>query len=203
MNINEFSLRELRTMIPLLRGQLSNNPELVGLQKMIDEMDRFLKADSRYQKGVEIMREAKKNSGIDIGYARASDYYFAVVHADIVEESGGRKGKTITYRKTGRKYVHLILCFKWNWWMNGESYRHHLDGSPGRNFSDFMPKEPRDDFHGDEWGDDPKVLREALLKSGLEEKPELVKLYNEYIVAIRQHRADQVKRWESEDRDLD
>ena len=175
MNILDLPLRELRVIQSGLHSQIYKHPHLSALKELYGLIKKKQESHPFYQKGLAFLEEAQEKSGLDSGYARAEDYYFAVEQTCILEEQF-HENKTSTFVPTGKKFLTLVLCFKWNWWMNGESYLDG-DGAYCRNFRDFVPKDLYDLYQEkDSWGDDPEVLRKALLVAGMEEKSELIKL---------------------------
>ena len=123
-----------------------------------------------------------------MGHCRAADYYFTIDH------------QTIEYKGETHKHVELVLCWKWNWWMNGQTFLPHRDGQTGRDFSDYITPAMRDRWDEDQvYTDDPEELRAQLIKAGLEELPAMLPIYREYIVAAHAKLDEPRKPWDEND----
>lgn len=177
LDLISLSQRERRAVLTALRSVLFDHPEYEGIKEVAKSLKFLNESTEDWKIGQKYYEEAVEN-GIEDGYAKASDYYFAVVHDNVKDYNG---------KKLDQTFVELILCFKHNWYFNGQSYRIHEDGTLCRNFQNFFPnydKEYRDSF-GTTLEDAAK-LREQMLKAGMEEKPELIKLWYEACNAKRE-----------------
>lgn len=175
------TLLELRILKDSLSALVYKHPELSNFATLHANVKALVKADPRYQKGKQLLKIAEDN-GISDGYAGAEDYYFAI--------------------KKHERYTSLLLCFKFDWWMNGETYSPKEDNQPCRNFDDFLPVElETDDFDSENIQQDPEVVRKWLLDAGMEEKPELVALddaFNKaYLEAEERQTAERREKWEA------
>lgn len=182
MNL-ELSQREKRSLCTALQRIVFDHPEFTGIQTLLNNLKTAIKETEDWKIGNKYLEEAVTH-GFDDGYASASDYYFAVVYDTLHDQNG---------HKLSRKFIELILCFKFNWYFNGQSFRIHDDGSFPRNFSDFFGENKKwiERVRDQNWGDteeDAFDLRQVLLNAGMEEKPELVDLWKEACAAAREKR---------------
>ena len=182
INVDKLTLLELRVINEKLSSALWDNPEMEILEDFVNQVKAKMDADPRYQRGLALYREAQNSdAGYNDGYCRAEDFYFAVTKLPITDHSG---------KPTGENYVSLNLCYKWNWWMNGENYRPGKDAEGlHRNFSDFVTEEMRKKFDDEQqYTDDPEELRQQMIKVGMEEKSELSTIYLKYCGKFKERR---------------
>ena len=167
MNLSDLSLLELRQLKIHLSDMLFDFPHLTGLTKMKSEIEAIQQNSPDYQKGEKLYENAKER--MDSGYANPEDYYFAVVHEDLRMPNG---------KSTGKKTVTLLLCYKFNWWRNGQAFLPTQDGSECRNFHDFVTAKMQKRFEETyTYTKNPEELRIQLIKAGLEELPALIPFY--------------------------
>jgi hypothetical protein len=191
----KLKLSELRILSGKLDSVLFDHPELEGMRSLNDECKRIIERDPDYKRGSALLADAEENGGIMDGYARPQDYFFAIKEgiarpAIFRLQPGGKRD--------GVPYVELILCFKWNWYMDGEAFIYGMErDGQSRNFHEFLTEELCEEFqeHG-EYKDAAK-LRAALLKAGLEEKPELLEFVDKSIAARERVDAEDAERRKS------
>lgn len=158
MNLDKLSTAELRLVKNVLFGILLDCPQMKNIESLFDEIKERLDADPDREEAEQLLKIAEEH-GLEEGYARPEDYYFFVKEENI----------------EGKKHIELLLCFKHEWYLNGRAYNHNKE-MQCRNFNDFYPEEY---WNGCKFMCKPTELRVALLKAGLEEKPEMEQFYDE------------------------
>jgi hypothetical protein len=166
MNLDKLSTAELRLVKDALFGILLGYPQMKNIESLLDEIKKRLDADPDRKEGERLLKIAEEH-GLEEGYARPEDYYFFVKEEDI----------------GGKKHIELLLCLKYEWYLNGRTYDHNKSKSiQCRNFSYFF-QPPFGHLYEEYWSGyefgKSTELRAALLKAGLEEKPELERFYDE------------------------
>jgi hypothetical protein len=165
MDLSKLSVAELRLVAGALEGLLLDHPQMKNISSLSKEIWDRLKDNPDSKEG-ERLREIAERHGLEDGYAAPEDYYFFVKEEDI----------------EGEKHIELLLCLKCQWYLDGKAYDHNKS-MQCRNFHDFYPGKYYDGY---EFVCKPAELRAALLKAGLEEKPELEGFYDELCKAGKQ-----------------
>lgn len=166
-DITTLTLLELKQLKEYLK-QLKSDPYFTNTKELLSAVDAQIESDHRYAKGLAYFKEAVDN-GLEDGYAEPEDYYFAVYQPLHLPEERL-----------------LLLCFKHDWWMNGEVYLPGKGGSRCRNFDSFDVDEDHNDSYSPEYyTETAEVLRKWFTSKGMEEKPELIGFYEKYLAERR------------------
>lgn len=165
MNLSKLSQRELVLLRKTVEQTFWEHLYLDGLGKLVKDIDSILEANDDFKKGKELKEESfKKCPDMHYGHIEAkNDLYFGVAHYDNSE------------------YCRLLLCFKWDWFKNGQSYIYPDNDVNMRHIDVLLTRELYEEYQeNDGHFLNAEKLRKHLISIGLEEKPEIAKAHLEY-----------------------